>query len=46
MFKGLKVTIDGTEIFIDYPFGNQNGGTTQWADYPPFDGTIRRNIYE
>jgi len=31
MFKGLNITIDQTEILIDYPFNNQNGGTTQYS---------------
>lgn len=31
MFKGLKISILGAEIFIDYPFENQAGGTTQYS---------------
>lgn len=31
MFKGLKVTIDPTEVFINYPFDNQSGGTTKYS---------------
>lgn len=29
--KDLKITIDGTEISIDYPFTNQSNGTTQYS---------------
>lgn len=29
--KGLKIDIEATEISIDYPFKNQNGGTTQYS---------------
>jgi hypothetical protein len=31
MFKGLKVDILDTEISVDYPFKNQNGGTTEYS---------------
>jgi hypothetical protein len=29
--KGLYINIDDTEISIDYPFKNQNGGTTHYS---------------
>lgn len=28
---GLTISIDATEIYVDYPFKNQNGGTTQYS---------------
>jgi len=31
LFKGLKIVVDEAEITIDYPFNNQNGGTTQYS---------------
>ena len=31
IFKGLKITVYPTEISFDYPFNNQNGGTTQYS---------------
>ncbi|MGA3016014.1 MAG: hypothetical protein ABSF62_02765 [Bryobacteraceae bacterium] len=31
IFKGLKITILPTQVFVEYPFQNQNGGTTQYS---------------
>jgi hypothetical protein len=31
IYEGLKLNIDDSEISIDFPFKNQNGGTTEYS---------------